>query len=91
MNTIEGPFTQYREHEEEGNFLITGYTVPPKGIEMSNMLGGVDSLAGKVDAVNLVHLPSSTMRSSALSIALLLKDRGLGSQSLNGIENNSLL
>ncbi|UCG94099.1 MAG: methylenetetrahydrofolate reductase [Candidatus Aerophobus sp.] len=41
------------------------------------MLSRIDSLVGKVDAVNVVDLPSSVMRVSPLPIALLLKERRL--------------
>lgn len=60
-----------------GKFLITTDVVPPKGINVSKMLGRIDSFVGKVDAVNVVDLPSSVMRASPLPIALLLKERGL--------------
>lgn len=58
-------------------FLITADVVPPKGVNISKMLGKIDSLVGKVDAVNVVDLPGSVMRVSPLPIALLLKERGL--------------
>ena len=58
-------------------FLVTADVVPPKGVNISKMLSRVDSLVGKVDAVNVVDLPSSVMRVSSLPIALLLKERGL--------------
>lgn len=60
-----------------GKFLITTDVIPPKGINISKMLGRIDSLVGKVDAVNVVDLPSSVMRVSPLPIALLLKERRL--------------
>ena len=58
-------------------FLITADVVPPKGVNISKMLGKIDSLAGKVDAMNVVDLPGSVMRVSPLPMALLLKERGL--------------
>ena len=58
-------------------FLMTTDVVPPKGVNVSKMLSRIDSLVGKVDAVNVVDLPSSVMRVSSLPIALLLKERGL--------------
>ncbi len=60
-----------------GKFLITTDVIPPKGINISKMLGRIDSLVGKVDAVNVADLPSSVMRVSPLAIALLLKERRL--------------
>lgn len=60
-----------------GKFLITTDTVPPKGTNISKMLSRIDSLVGKMHAVNVVDLPSSAMRVSPLPIALLLKKRGL--------------
>ena len=39
------------------------------------MLSRIDSLVGKVDAVNVVDLPSSVMRTSSLPITLLLEER----------------
>jgi 5,10-methylenetetrahydrofolate reductase len=60
-----------------GKFLITTDTVPPKGINISKMLSRIDSLVDKIDAVNVVDLPSSVMRVSSLPIAFLLKERGL--------------
>jgi len=62
---------------KSGKFLITTDVIPPKGINISKMLSRIDSLVGKVDAVNVVDLPSSVMRVSPLPIALLLKERGL--------------
>lgn len=60
-----------------GKFLVTTDVVPPKGINVSKMLSRIDSLVGKVDAVNVVDLPSSVMRASPSPIAFLLKKRGL--------------
>ncbi len=60
-----------------GRFLITTDVIPPKGIAISKTLSRLGSLAGKVDAVNVVDLPSSAMRVSSLPIAFLLKTRGL--------------
>jgi 5,10-methylenetetrahydrofolate reductase len=62
---------------KSGKFLITTDVIPPKGINISKMLSRIDSLVGKVDAVNVVDLPSSVMRVGPLPIALLLKERGL--------------
>jgi len=62
---------------KSGKFLITTDVVPPKGTGVSKMLSRVDSLLGKVDAVNVADLPSSAMRASSFSIALLLMKRGL--------------
>jgi len=62
---------------KSGKFLITTDVIPPKGINISKMLSRIDSLVGKVDAVNVVDLPSSVMRVSPLPIALLLKERRL--------------
>ena len=62
---------------KSGKFLITTDVIPPKGINTSKMLSRIDSLVGKVDAVNVVDLPSSVMRVSPLPIALLLKERRL--------------
>lgn len=62
---------------KSGKFLITTDVIPPKGINISKMLSRIDSLVGKVDAVNVVDLPSSVMRVSPWPIALLLKERGL--------------
>lgn len=58
-------------------FLITADVVPPKGTGISKMLSRVDSLLGKVDAVNVADLPSSIMRANSFSVALLLIKRGL--------------
>lgn len=60
-----------------GKFLITTDVVPPRGTVVSKMLSRVDSLLGKVDAVNVADLPSSIMRANSFSIALLLIKRGL--------------
>lgn len=60
-----------------GKFLITTDVVPPKGIVVSKMLSRIDSLLGKVDAVNVADLPGSIMRANSFSIALLLIKRGL--------------
>lgn len=62
---------------KSGKFLITTDVIPPKGINISKILSRIDSLVGKVDAVNVVDLPSSVMRVSPLPIALLLKERRL--------------
>lgn len=58
-------------------FVITADVIPPKGINISKMSDRIDSLVGKVDAVNVVDLPSSVMRVSPLPIAVFLKGRRL--------------
>lgn len=59
-----------------GKFLVTTDVIPPKGVSFSGALARLDSVAGKVDAVNVVDLPSSSMRASSLPVAEVLKKRG---------------
>lgn len=58
-------------------FLVTTDVIPPKGVNISNMLNKIRFLVNKVDAVNVVDLPSAIMRTSSLPVAILLKQQGL--------------
>ena len=58
-------------------FIVTTDVIPPKGVNISRMLDRVRYLVGKVDAINVVDLPSAIMRVSSLPVAVILKQQGL--------------
>ncbi|MQY77463.1 MAG: 5,10-methylenetetrahydrofolate reductase [Spirochaeta sp.] len=66
----------FSENLASGKFLVTTDVIPPKGVSFSEALARLDCVAGKVDAVNVVDLPSSAMRVSPLPVAVVLKKRG---------------
>jgi len=57
-------------------FLVTTDVIPPKGVDFSGALARLECVAGKVNAVNVVDLPSAAMRPSSLPVAVILKKRG---------------
>ncbi len=57
-------------------FLVTTDVIPPKGVDFSGVLDRLECVAGKVNAVNVVDLPSAVMRPSSLPVAVILKKRG---------------
>lgn len=59
---------------EKGKFVITSEIGPPKGTNTEGMLKEVQTLKGKVDAVNVTDNQSSVMRMGSLAVSHLLKE-----------------
>jgi len=63
-----------------GKFVITSEVgppaIPPKGVDISQMLEFLEPLKERVDAFNITDLKSSVMRMSALAVAHILKEKG---------------
>ena len=59
-----------------GRFVLTSEAGPPKGVDTTKMLEGVDLLRGRVDAFNVTDQQSSVMRLGSLAASHLLKQRG---------------
>jgi methylenetetrahydrofolate reductase (NADPH) len=60
----------------DGRFVITSEAGPPKGVDVTKMLGEVDLLKSKVDAFNVTDQQSSVMRLGSLAVSVLLRQRG---------------
>lgn len=57
-------------------FVITTELTPPKGIDVSDVLGKADALRGLVDGINLTESPRARMAIEPKSVARLLIERG---------------
>jgi len=70
----------FKETLYSGDFVVTVEVgppgMPPKGVDVSEIVDSLQPLKGRVDSVNVSDMKSSVMRLSALAVAHLLKDRG---------------
>ena len=66
----------FEEKLSDDTFLVTTEVGPPKGADTSSMIGHIDLLKDKVDAINITDHQSSVMRFPSLGGCLLVKERG---------------
>lgn len=66
----------FRERLQRGKFMITSEVNPPKGTDVSELIGETVTLKGRVDALNVTDGKSSVMGMTALALAHLLKEEG---------------
>jgi methylenetetrahydrofolate reductase (NADPH) len=66
----------FQERLQQGRFMITSEVTPPKGTDVSEVMGDTESLKGRVDALNVTDGKSSVMAMTALALAHLLKEKG---------------
>jgi len=65
-----------KELFDSGKFVVTSELVPPKGINVSEMMERVKHLKDSVDAINVTDLQSSFLRLGSLAVCHLLKEKG---------------
>lgn len=69
-----------RKRLSSGKFVITSEVgppaIPPKGVDVSQMLESLEPLKERVEAFNITDLKSSVVRMSALAAAHILKEKG---------------
>ena len=56
--------------------MVTMDTIPPKGTDVSRLLHSLESVRGRVDAINVADLPSAAMRLGSLPVCHILKEAG---------------
>jgi methylenetetrahydrofolate reductase (NADPH) len=66
----------FQERLQQGRFMITSEVNPPKGTDVSEVMGDTESLKGRVDALNITDGKSSVMAMTALALGHLLKEKG---------------
>jgi methylenetetrahydrofolate reductase (NADPH) len=66
-----------REKLAAGEFVILAELEPPKGTDVSTMVGSATSVKGKVDAFVVPEMSNAVMKLSSLGGALLLQTRGM--------------
>jgi methylenetetrahydrofolate reductase (NADPH) len=70
----------FRKRVSEGKFVVTAEAgppaIPPKGVDVSQMLDSLAPVRDRVDALNITDLKSSVMRMSALAAAHILREKG---------------
>jgi len=66
----------FQESLEKNQFTITAEIAPPKGTDVSKMMGHADKLKGRVHGINVTDNQSSVMRLGSLAACHLLKDAG---------------
>jgi len=70
----------FRKSLSSGKFVKTSEVgppaIPPKGVDISQMLEFLEPLKERVHAYNITDLKSSVMRMSALAVAHILKEEG---------------
>jgi len=57
-------------------FSVTVEVIPPKGNDLTFLMGELERVKGRVDAIVVRELPSSVMRVGALSTGYRLKEKG---------------
>jgi len=62
---------------QAGEFVITAELSPPKVPDLSRMDKHIEHYARGVDAVNILDMPSATLRMSSLGAAIYVKQKGL--------------
>ena len=67
---------RFKDKLKSDKFLVTMDTIPPKGIEVSDIFTKIAPLKDRVDGVNVVDMPSAVMRMCPLSLSHLLKEKG---------------
>ncbi|MCK5505328.1 MAG: methylenetetrahydrofolate reductase, partial [Thermodesulfovibrionia bacterium] len=67
----------FKESLNSGKFVVTAEAGPPKGTDIKKIVHEVESLKGKVDAVNVTDNQSAVMRISSTSFCKILIDMGL--------------
>jgi 5,10-methylenetetrahydrofolate reductase len=60
-----------------GEFLILAEMAPPKGVDVSAMLGSAITVRGRVDAFVIPEMGNAVMRMSSLGGCMLLQSKGL--------------
>ena len=66
----------FQERLQKGKLAVTCEVNPPKGTDTAELIGSIETLKGRVDAVNVTDGKSSVMGMSALAMSLLLKEKG---------------
>jgi 5,10-methylenetetrahydrofolate reductase len=70
----------FRKNLNIGKFVVTSEvgppTIPPKGVDISQMLELLEPLKEGIDALSITDLKSSVMRMSAMAVAHILKEKG---------------
>ncbi len=67
----------FQERLRKGKWAVTCEVNPPKGTDLTELLGTMEAFKGRVDAVNITDGKSSVMAMSALAVSCLLKEKGL--------------
>jgi len=65
-----------REAFASKDFVITAEVGPPKGVQVGEVIGIIDKLKDRVDALNVTDNQSSVMRAGSLAISRLILERG---------------
>jgi len=68
--------TGFKQAFAENDFVVTAEVGPPKGTEISELVGHIDLLKDKVDGLNVTDNQSSVMRISSLAVCRVILDHG---------------
>lgn len=66
-----------KEKLAAGKFVVTGELTPPKGVDITELLGRAELLAGHIDAFNITDSHASKMSLSPMATAHVLIDTGV--------------
>jgi 5,10-methylenetetrahydrofolate reductase len=67
----------FKEDIQSGKFTVTAEVGPPKGTDISEMKHHIESLKGKVSALNVTDNQSAVMRICTLAVAKEIMDIGI--------------
>ena len=65
-----------KEKLQQGGFMITSEVTPPKGTDISEVIGDAEGLRGRVDALTVTDGKNSVMAMTPLVLGHLLQRRG---------------
>ena len=68
--------TGFKQAFAEKEFVVTAEVGPPKGTEISELIGHIDLLKDKVDGLNVTDNQSSVMRIGSLAVCRVILDHG---------------
>ncbi|GBD11598.1 Bifunctional homocysteine S-methyltransferase/5,10-methylenetetrahydrofolate reductase [bacterium HR23] len=69
--------TRFQDALASGRFVVTAELNPPKGTDLSEVLGKAQALRGVVDAFNLTDCTGARMAMAPIAVAHLLLDQGI--------------
>lgn len=72
-----GPISRLQEELESGNFVITCEMVPPKGVNVKEMIQQAKAIQEYVTAFSVNENPGSIMRVASLSVSALFVREGM--------------
>lgn len=69
--------SKLKQSLEAGHFTFTGEVGPPKGIDITHVMHGAESMKDKVAAINVTDIQTAVMRLGSLAVSAKLVQAGI--------------